>query len=337
MAGNSLNIVDMVKGYLTGGATSSISSLLGESKEKTQSGIDAAVPGLLSGLTTVASTPDGAQRLSSAVDKGDEGILSNVSSLFGKGASSDAGSGILGSILGSGGLSQLTGLIGKSSGLSSGSTGTLLSFLGPLVLGVLKKLKTSGGLDAGGLSNLLSSQRNNISAAMPESMRAGAAGGAGAEGGEAEREPAAAGQRWSPRDVKQPAAEAYSTAGPAHRRSATDWVLPLIAFAILAGLIWRWSTHTAVRAGQEPAGMAQQQKPGTEVSVDMLKDKYQSAIAAAQSQGVQITSMTRQNGKLLITGTAPSVEAVNKVWDEIKRADPSMNDVVVNLIVQSRR
>jgi len=53
MAENSLNIVDLVKGYLTGDTTNSISSLLGESKEKTQSGINAAVPGLLSSFGTV--------------------------------------------------------------------------------------------------------------------------------------------------------------------------------------------------------------------------------------------------------------------------------------------
>jgi hypothetical protein len=121
------------------------------------------------------------------------------------------------------------------------------------------------------------------------------------------REPAA-GQRWAPRDVRQPAAETYSTAGTEHRRSSTGWVLPLIAFLILAGLLWRWATRPTARAGNEQTSTAEQQAPGTQVSLDMLKGKYQSVIAAAQSQGIQISSMTRENGKLVITGTAPSVE-----------------------------
>jgi hypothetical protein len=317
MAGNSLNIVDMVKGYLTGGITNSVSSLLGESKEKTQSGIDGAIPGLLSGFDTVASTPDGAQRLASAVNKGDEGILSNLSSILGSAASSDAGSGILQSILGSGALSQLTGLIGNSSGLSGKSTGTLLSLLAPVVIGVLKKLTTSGGLDAAGLSNLLSGQRSNIAAAMPEGMRGG------------KREPAAE-TRWAPREVREPA-------GTERRKSSTGWVLPLIAFALLAGLLWRWTAQRSTHAGNEATGTTEQTyraKPGTQVSLDMLKDKYQSVISAAQAQGVRISSMTSENGKFVITGTAPSVEAANKVWDEIKRVNPGMDDIVANFTVQ---
>jgi hypothetical protein len=323
MAGNSLNIVDMVKGYLTGGITNSLSSLLGESKEKTQSGIDAAIPGVLSGFDTVASTPDGAQRLASAVDKGDDGILSNLSSILGSTASGDAGSGILQSVLGSGALSQLAGLIGKSSGLSGKSTGTLLSLLAPVVIGVLKKLTTSGGLDAAGLSNLLSGQRSNIAAAMPEGMRGG------------KREPAAD-TRWAPREVREPAGT-YSTAGTERRKSSTGWVLPLIAFALLAGLLWRWTAQRSTHAGNEAARTTEQTyraKPGTQVSLDMLKDKYQSVISAAQAQGVRISSMTSENGKFVITGTAPSVEAANRVWDEIKRVNPGMDDIVANFTVQ---
>jgi Bacterial protein of unknown function (DUF937) len=323
MAENSLNIVDMVKGYLTGGFTNSISSFLGESKDRTQAGIDAAVPGILSGFDTTASTPDGAQRLASAVDKGNEGILSNLSSIFGKGTPSDAGSGVLQSILGSGALSQLTGLIGRSSGLSSTTTGTLLSFLAPVVLGALKKLKSSNGLDATGLSSLLSSQRSNIAAAMPEGMREGT------------REPVTE-QPWEPREVRRPAAET-TTAGMERPRSSAGWVLPLVVLGLLAGLIWRWSSQSPVRAGREAPGTMEQtyrEKPGTQVSLDMLKDKYRSVIDTAQTQGVRISSMTSENGKMVIRGTAPSMEAANKVWDEIKRVNPSMNDIVADFSVQ---
>src|SRR5689334_3696736 len=173
MAVISPNIVDLVKGYLTGDVKDRISSYLGESSGKTQSGIDAAVPGLLSGLSNAASTPDGAQRLASAVDKGDDGILSNLSSILGKGYSGETGSGLLQSILGAGGLSELTGRIGKSSGLSGSATSSLLSFLAPVVIGALKKLKLAGGLDSAGLSSLLAGQKNNIAAAMPGGMREG--------------------------------------------------------------------------------------------------------------------------------------------------------------------
>jgi hypothetical protein len=66
----------------------------------------------------------------------------------------------------------------------------------------------------------------------------------------------------------------------------------------------------------------------------MLKYKYQSVINTAQAQGVRISSMTYENGKLVITGTAPTVEAANRVWDEIKRVNPSLNDIAANFTVQ---
>ena len=122
MAGNSLNLIELAKGYLTGDFKNKLSSLLGESRERTESGLNAAVPGFLSGLDSTASTPDGARRLSSAVDNADEGILSNIGSMFGMGSLSDIGTGPLQSILGMGGLSELTGNIGRASGLSGKSS-----------------------------------------------------------------------------------------------------------------------------------------------------------------------------------------------------------------------
>ena len=324
------NIVDMVKGYLTGDVQDRISSFLGQSSEKTQSGINAAVPGLLSGFTTASSTPDGAQRLASAVDKGDEGILSNLSSILGKGFSGDTGSGILQSILGGGGLSELTGRIGKSSGLSGSATSTLLSFLAPVALGALKKLKLSGGLDAAGLSNLLSSQKDNIAAAMPEGMREGVSEGV--------REPAEESFR-APRAIRQPARpEAYTAAGTERHRNPAGWILPVVLLAILAGLLWSWATRHSVRAGREETTATEQSartQPGTQVSLNMLEAKYKSVIDTAQANGVQISSMTSQDGKLIIKGTAPSTEAANSVWDEIKRVNPSMNDIIASFSVNN--
>src|SRR5215475_2959217 len=240
------NIVDMVKGYLTGDVQDRISSYLGQSSEKTQSGINAAVPGLLSGFTTASSTPDGAQRLASAVDKGDEGILSNLNSILGKGFSGDTGSGILQSILGGSGLSELTGRVGKSSGLSGAATSTLLSFLAPVALGALRKLKLSGGLDSAGLSNLLASQKDNIAAAMPEGMREGVSEGVR----EGVREPAGESFR-APRAIHQPVRPEAYTAPRTHHRSPAGWIVPLVLLGILAGLLWSWATRRTARAGRE--------------------------------------------------------------------------------------
>src|SRR5262245_12977195 len=113
----SFNLVELVRGQLTGDTGDKIASLLGESRDRTQAGIGAAIPGILSGLTNMATTTDGARRLSSAVDSSDSGILSNLSTLFGGSFSSDTGTGLLRSLLGGENLTGLSSGIGRSSGL----------------------------------------------------------------------------------------------------------------------------------------------------------------------------------------------------------------------------
>src|SRR5687767_6407167 len=103
------NLVDMVKGELPGEFLTRASSLLGESRDTTKLGINAAIPGILEGFASAASTSDGATRLASAVDDADEGILSDVGSMLARTA--DRGSGSVRSILGAGGLAELTGSI----------------------------------------------------------------------------------------------------------------------------------------------------------------------------------------------------------------------------------
>jgi LysM repeat protein len=325
MAGNSLNLVELIKGYLTGDFKDKISSVLGESREKTQLGINAAVPGLLSGLDSAASTPEGARRLASSVDSADDSILSNVSSMFETGSNLDLGSGALQSILGMGGLSELTGNIGRASGMSGKIGSTLISFLVPIVFGALKRLKASRGLDAAGLSSLLATQRGNIAAAMPESMR---------ETGEIPRETEEAYGR--PRPVSQTRTPGTYVTGEPHR--SPSWILPLAIIAGLLGLIWYAASRSTVRAGRDENRLAEQtraneQMAGGRMSFDQLRSKYQTVIQEAQSQGVQISSLSFQNGKLIVKGTAPSLEAANNVWNEIKRVNSNMDDIEADIRV----
>src|SRR5262249_33767185 len=145
-----------------------ISSALGESNDKTQMAISGAIPGLLAGLDRTASTGDGAERISSAVNNVDDSILGTLTGMFGKGYSSDTGSSeSLRSILGSGGLSELSNNVGRISGLSGKNAASIIGILAPLVLGVIKQLMRTSGLD---ISSLLAGQRANIAAAMPRGM-----------------------------------------------------------------------------------------------------------------------------------------------------------------------
>ena len=53
-------------------------------------------------------------------------------------------------------------------------------------------------------------------------------------------------------------------------------------------------------------------------SFDELKQKYQSVLQVIQDQQVSVKNLHLQDNKLFIKGVAPSQDAANKVWDEIK-------------------
>jgi nucleoid-associated protein YgaU len=66
---------------------------------------------------------------------------------------------------------------------------------------------------------------------------------------------------------------------------------------------------------------------------ESLKQKYQSALNMIQQQGVQLQHLHEDNGKLIIQGKAPSEQAKNKVWDQIKLVDPSYSDLSADISV----
>ena len=68
-------------------------------------------------------------------------------------------------------------------------------------------------------------------------------------------------------------------------------------------------------------------------SLDELKTKYQSVIQLVQSHGIQLANLHVQDGKLFMKGFAPSLEAANKVWDEIKRINPKADDIMADFPV----
>lgn len=66
-----------------------------------------------------------------------------------------------------------------------------------------------------------------------------------------------------------------------------------------------------------------------------LTDKYQPLINAANESGITNLSVNEDNNVLHVTGTAPSEEAKQKVWDAYNAIDPDMRsgDMVLNIEV----
>jgi nucleoid-associated protein YgaU len=68
-------------------------------------------------------------------------------------------------------------------------------------------------------------------------------------------------------------------------------------------------------------------------SFEELKSKYQSVLKVVENQQIHMANLHMENGKLLMKGSAPSLEAANAVWDEIKRINPKMDDIIAEFPV----
>ena len=67
--------------------------------------------------------------------------------------------------------------------------------------------------------------------------------------------------------------------------------------------------------------------------LEQLKQKYSSVLNFIQSNGVRLSHVHVQDNKLFIQGEAPSEQIKNKVWDQIKRVDPSYSDLIADITV----
>ena len=64
-----------------------------------------------------------------------------------------------------------------------------------------------------------------------------------------------------------------------------------------------------------------------------LKQKYGSVLRTIEQTGVRMANLHVENNKLFIRGTAPSAQAKNQVWDQIKLVDPAFSDLTADITV----
>jgi hypothetical protein len=235
-----INLVSLIMQFLTPDMIGRIASALGLDRNNTQTAIGAAIPGLLAGLSGVAAQPGGAQKLVDTVRQqtGALGSFANMIGASGQSSLIEKGSQILSSLLGGRDQTALAGAVSKYAGLGQNASGSLLGMLAPIVMGTIGQQQGTRSLDAGGIASLLSSQKDNIAAALPAGF-ANLLGGSGlldSLGGAARTATAAAGQTAR---VTTSAARAIGDTG--QRAAAVSlnwlyWLIPLLA--IVAALIY---------------------------------------------------------------------------------------------------
>lgn len=142
-------------------AVNQISQTLGANPTTTTNAIQLALPMILSALAKNAANPQGAESLSNTLQKNHDGsILDSLGSYLGS-PNTDDGLGILGHIFGQkqGAAAQQ---VSNNTGLDMGQVAQLLITLAPIVMGYLGRKKQQENLDAGGLSELLQGQQQQI-------------------------------------------------------------------------------------------------------------------------------------------------------------------------------
>ncbi len=163
------SLKDLLGSELGGGAVDQISQNLGSNPQLVNSAIQMALPMILGGLTKNASTPEGAQSLDNALATDHQGgLMGNLTDFLTGGIPSPEqatretnGSGILGHILGAS-QGTATQEISNKTGMSMGQTANLLITLAPIVMSFLGKKKQQGGLNAGGITDLLTGQQQQM-------------------------------------------------------------------------------------------------------------------------------------------------------------------------------
>jgi len=165
-----VNLVSLAMQLLGPMVISRIASSLGLSQGIAGKLISAAIPTVLAGLTGKAVQPGGATSLTNVLSKIDPSILSNLENIIGgpqQQQFTDRGTSALSSLLGGNAVNAIAGALGKFGGVDTSKGSSLLGMLAPVVLGTLSQQQKANGLDAGGVANLLASQKGNIAAALP--------------------------------------------------------------------------------------------------------------------------------------------------------------------------
>lgn len=161
------DLMNLIQSQLSGQAIDMIAQQIGGNKQQTTTAVSAALPMIMQALSKNASNNQGAASLFNAVEKDHDGsVLNDIAGLVGN-FQNGPGAGILKHLLGQK-QRNAESMVSNASGLNSQSTAQLMQILAPIVMGQLGKQKQSGGLDIGGLVNLLSSNAGQQQKRSPQ-------------------------------------------------------------------------------------------------------------------------------------------------------------------------
>jgi len=165
-----VNLVGLIMQYLTPDRIGRIAAAFNLDSKSARSVAEVSVPSLLAGLGSVALQPGGAQKVVDAVRQHSGTLDSRANSVGGsanQAALADKGTQWLSSLFGDQDHAALAGAVTKFCGLSRAASEALLGLFFRVALGTISKRLGASSLNASGLTRLLASQKDNITAALP--------------------------------------------------------------------------------------------------------------------------------------------------------------------------
>ena len=205
----SVNIIDLAKSYFTNSEIDKLADIVGENSSGVKSAVNGILPALLGGVMENASTTGGAQQLMGLLNSETNlSLLDDFSSLLTDKAKTQAvfstGAKLLPMLLGNK-VGVVTDSVAAANGLKKSSVSSLLSVAAPVLLSVIGKEFTSGGMGLSGLVSMLMRQRGSVMSALPVGLAGllnfselGDFKGSGIETHVEEKEPARGTPNWLP-------------------------------------------------------------------------------------------------------------------------------------------
>ena len=95
-----------------------------------------------------------------------------------------------------------------------------------------------------------------------------------------------------------------------------------------------FSMELAAGMLETKSSTAQEEKMSqNDAKFEQLKQKYQPVVNSMQQQQVRLQNLNMQGDQLFMRAEAPSQDAKNRVWDQIKLVDASYSDLIADITV----
>jgi hypothetical protein len=329
------NLVSSIMQFLTPDMVAKIARTLGIDPDVAQKVVSAAVPAILASFAGLAAEPAGAQQLSETLEQQRPDMLSQTTGAIGgpdQKAIADTGTSLLSTLLGGGGLNGLVSAVSNFAGINQSASKTVLGLIAPMVVGALGQQQRSGGLDANGLANLLSSQKDQIAAAMPSGLAnmMGARGMLDALDGGLRRgaETAGATAGRMPGTMSDTAMGASQVAyATARKPLAASWPLWILGLIVLAGLGWYFLGDREQQVAEQTRGLINKATEDVATNPPNASD-----VSADLTASVDTVRKTLQG----ITDPASARAALPKLQQATERLD-KINSLAAQLPPSSRK